>query len=106
MPVCRYVRVSRTRTGSPAYRLTERSGGFLDLAGSDAAGARLDVAHGAVEVGLHALQIGVPAPLGLVVGVTDVVADRRPFAAHRALSHVGDSLQGLPQVFGNGLNRT
>ena len=36
------------------------------------------------------LQVGVPAPLRLVIGMADVVADRRAFAANRTMSHRGN----------------
>jgi hypothetical protein len=62
-------------------------------------------AHALVALGgfgVHRAQIDVPAPLGDVVGVTDVVAGLRPFAANFAnLCH--DLLQKIPDVRGEAL---
>jgi len=52
-----------------------------DLAGLDAAGADAHALAGAVHLGLYRLQIDVPAAAGGVVGVRDVVAELRAFAA-------------------------
>jgi len=61
-------------TGSVLRRLARRR--FDDFAGPDATGAREDVTHRAVHVGVDALQIRAPRPLAPVVGVADVVANR------------------------------
>lgn len=55
--------------------------GLDDFAGADAAGAGADLFVGAFHFRLYRAQVDVPAPLGNVVGVADVVAELRPFAA-------------------------
>lgn len=54
---------------------------FDDFAGLDAAGADAHALAHAIELGLHRLQVDVPAAAGRVVGVRDVVAELRAFAA-------------------------
>jgi hypothetical protein len=54
---------------------------FDDFAGLDAAGADADALATAVDLGLHGLEVDVPAAAGGVVGVRDVVAELRAFAA-------------------------
>src|SRR5439155_16439389 len=55
----------------------------------EAARAHADAAHGAGHHGAHALQIGVPAAIRLVVGVADVVprdgalATNLTYSSHR-----------------------
>jgi hypothetical protein len=55
--------------------------GFDDLAGLDAAGAYADALAGSLNDRLHRLQVYIPAPAGSVVGVGDIVAELRAFAA-------------------------
>ena len=55
---------------------------LLDLARLDAAGADADPLGGAVDQSLHCLQIDIPAALGHVVRVRNVVAELRSFAAN------------------------
>jgi hypothetical protein len=55
--------------------------GFDDFAGFDAAGADANALASAFDLGLDGLQIHVPAATGGVVGVRDVVAELRAFAA-------------------------
>ncbi len=75
---------------------------LYDLA---AAQARRTHPHTLVAVrrlGVHRAQIDVPAPLGDVVGVTDVISRARPFAANFAnLCHC--LLQKIPEVRGQTL---
>jgi hypothetical protein len=52
-----------------------------DLAGLDAAGADAHTLAATVDLGLDGLQVNVPATTGGVVGVRDVVAELRAFAA-------------------------
>jgi hypothetical protein len=54
---------------------------FDDFAGLDAAGADAHALASAVDLGLDGLQVYVPATPGGVVGVRDVVAKLRAFAA-------------------------
>ena len=54
---------------------------FDDFAGLDAAGADADALATAVDLGLDGLEVDVPAAAGGVVGVRDVVAELRAFAA-------------------------
>src|SRR5260370_40017969 len=54
---------------------------FDDLAGLDAARADAHAPAGAVDLGLHRLQVHVPAAAGGVVGVGDVVSKLRTLAA-------------------------
>jgi hypothetical protein len=54
---------------------------FDDFAGLDAAGADADALASAVDLGLDGLEVHVPAAAGGVVGVRDVVAELRAFAA-------------------------
>jgi hypothetical protein len=48
---------------------------LLNFARADTSRADQDSPHVAIYLGAHFLQVGIPSPLGLVVGVTDVVAD-------------------------------
>jgi hypothetical protein len=50
-------------------------GAFFYSSRADASGADQDAADVAVYLGADFLQVGVPSPLGFVVGVADVVAD-------------------------------
>ena len=54
---------------------------LYDFAGLDAAGADAHALAGAADRGLDRAQIDVPAAAGGVVGVGDVVAELRAFAA-------------------------
>ena len=54
---------------------------FDDFAGLDAAGADAHALAGAIHYGLDGLQVYVPAATRGVVGVGDVVAELRAFAA-------------------------
>jgi hypothetical protein len=54
---------------------------FDDFAGLDAAGADTHTLASAVDFGLDRLQVHVPAATSGVVGVRDVVAELRAFAA-------------------------
>ena len=63
---------------------------FDDFAGLDAAGADADTLASAGDLGLDGLQVYVPATPGGVVGVRDVVAELRAFAAE--ITFVGHDL--------------
>ena len=52
-----------------------------DFSGLDAAGADADTLASAVDLCLDGLEVHVPAAAGGVVGVRDVVAELRAFAA-------------------------
>ena len=63
------------------------SGAFLYFAAADASRADEHPAHVTVYLGADVLQVRIPSPLGLVVGVADVVADGRMLLAVGAMSH-------------------
>ena len=69
-----------TRLGRPFF-LSFVKLAFDDFAGLDAAGADADALASAVDLGLDGLEVHVPAAAGGVVGVRDVVAELRAFAA-------------------------
>jgi hypothetical protein len=54
---------------------------FDDFAGLDAAGTDADALASASDLGFNRLQVDVPPTSGSVVGVRDVVAELRAFAA-------------------------
>ena len=58
--------------------------GLSDLAALDAVGAHADALGAAIDLGVYSLQIRAPAPAGHIVGVRDVIAKLRPFAANVA----------------------
>jgi hypothetical protein len=69
-----------TRLGRPvSYSFVSLA--FNDFSGLDAAGADADALASAVDLGLDGLEVHVPAAAGGVVGVRDVVAELRAFAA-------------------------
>jgi hypothetical protein len=87
---------------------------FDDLARLDAAGADAHALADAVDLGLHRLQVHVPAAAGGVVGVGDVVSELRAFAAeftfgchsnapilNRKPSGVGMGIHYLNPIFGD-----
>ena len=55
--------------------------GFNDFAGTQAAGADANALTLAGNLGVYRTQINVPAPLGHVMSVADVVSRLRPLAA-------------------------
>ncbi|MCU1268881.1 MAG: hypothetical protein JWN74_175 [Acidobacteriaceae bacterium] len=55
-----------------------------DFAAAQAGGADADTLARALHFGVDRAQIDVPAPLGHVVGVADVISKLRPFAADLA----------------------
>ena len=63
---------------------------FDDFAGLDAAGADADAFASAGDLGFDRLEVDVPAAPGGVVGVRDVVAKLRAFAAK--ITFVGHDL--------------
>jgi hypothetical protein len=69
------------RLGRFLFREDFEALGFDDLAGLDAAGAHANALAGSLNDSLHRLQVHVPTPTGGVVGVGDVVAELRAFAA-------------------------
>ena len=60
---------------------------LLNLAAPNTSRADQNPAHVAANLSADFLQVGIPAPLGLVVGVADVVADRWMLLAVCAMSH-------------------
>jgi len=60
---------------------------FYHVAGAEAAGADPDVLDGALLYSPDPAQIGLPAPLGMIVGVADIVTHLGPFAAN--ITYVG-----------------
>src|SRR5665648_1224450 len=93
IPGCRRPALARTHE-TPAGRRPAGvswnvSGGALDLAGLEAGGADVDPLRRAGDDCAHALDVGVPAPLGPAVGVGDAVPEARALAADVAVgSHV------------------
>ena len=67
--------------GRPVFLRFVKRLAFDDFAGLDAAGADADALASAVDLGLDWLEVHVPATAGGVVGVRDVVAELRAFAA-------------------------
>ena len=55
--------------------------GFGDFAGTQTTGADADALTLARNLGVYRTQVNVPAPLGHVVSVADVVSRLRPLAA-------------------------
>ena len=62
------------------------SGGLYDFAGLNAAGADAHALADAINDGFDRLQVHVPATASRVVGVGDVVAELRAFAAEITFS--------------------
>jgi hypothetical protein len=58
--------------------------GFDDFAAAQAGGADADAFGRSLDFGVNWAQVDVPAALGDVVGVADVVTELRPFAADLA----------------------
>jgi hypothetical protein len=69
------------RLGRPFFKFCKADLAFDDFAGLDAAGADANALAAAIGLGLDGLQVHVPATPGGVVGVRDVVAELRAFAA-------------------------
>jgi hypothetical protein len=57
---------------------------FYDFAAAQAGSTDADALARALHFGVNRTQIDVPAPLGHVVGVADVISKLRPFAADLA----------------------
>jgi len=55
---------------------------FYDFAGTQATSANADALANTLYLGVDRTQIDVPAPLGHVVGVADVITGARTFAAN------------------------
>ena len=78
--------------GSPFFKLkpartrmrAKQSAGFLDAVTLQALGAYPNPLDRTVNADSDGLEIGIPAPLGSVVRVADVVAGYRPFSADGA----------------------
>jgi hypothetical protein len=70
---------ARTRLGRLFLSFVKLA--FDDFAGLDAAGADADALAAAVDLSLDGLEVDVPATPGGVVGVRDIVAELRAFAA-------------------------
>jgi large subunit ribosomal protein L17 len=75
--------------GSPCF---VSSGRFRDLVRLEAAGAHADAPHCAIHDGSHALQVGVPAAVRLIVRVADVVPRHGALATD--LTHSSHGLSG------------
>jgi len=54
---------------------------FNDFSAAQAGSADADTLGGGADFGVNRAQVDVPAPLGHVVGVADIVAELRPLAA-------------------------
>jgi hypothetical protein len=75
--------------GSPFFKLVNRqifaeSARFPDAITLQALRADPDPARGAIDQDAHGLEVGIPAPLGSIIGVADVIAGNRPLGAHGA----------------------
>jgi hypothetical protein len=57
---------------------------LYDLATTQAGGANPQLLVAGAHLGFHWAQIDIPAPLGDVVGVADVISKLRPLAANVA----------------------
>ena len=71
----------------PAAIANPSSSALLNTSAPETAGANQETLDTAGRGSAHFLQVWVPSPLGLIVGMADVVADRRAFAANRTMSH-------------------
>jgi hypothetical protein len=58
--------------------------GFLDFAAAQAGSADANALGCSLHPGVNRTKIDVPAPLGDIVGVADVISKLRPFAANLA----------------------
>src|SRR5687767_8290812 len=65
-----------------AFRLAQKRLRLLYLSAAQAGGADAQALGGGVDPGADRTQVHVPAALGHVVRVADVVTELRPFAAH------------------------
>ena len=59
---------------------------FNDFAAAQAGGANANPFVAALQFGVDRAQVDVPATLGHIVGVADVISELRPFAADVANS--------------------
>ena len=55
-----------------------------DFIAANATGAHLDPSGCTIDLDLYGLEVGIPAPAGPVVRMTDVIPRRRSLATHRA----------------------
>ena len=53
-----------------------------NFAAAQAGSTDADALGGALHLGVYWAEIDVPAPLGHVMGVADVISELRPFAAY------------------------
>ena len=83
-PVVPIFLTDRIAVGMSGGRGADPSWGFDHLARADARRARADTLGGPVNHGAHSLEVGVPASIGLVVGVAHVVSERGSLAANIA----------------------
>jgi hypothetical protein len=67
--------------------------GFYDLTGTQTTRAYLDIADRTFAQGPNLPQIGLPAALGVVVGMADVITHFRAFAAN--VAHIGHDASSL-----------
>src|ERR1700722_4991836 len=72
---------------SPGSAASRGSGALANLAAADTARTYQHPLDAAADQRAYFLQVGIPAPLGLVIGVADAVAHRGPFAEYPNLSH-------------------
>jgi hypothetical protein len=70
-----------TRLGRPVFFLSFVKLAFDDFAGLDAAGTDANALASTGDLGFDRLKVHVPATPGGVVGVRDIVAELRAFAA-------------------------
>ena len=86
-----------TRQWVRGCRRELRLGGLDDLAATQAGSADAQTLGGAHHAGAHRAQVHVPAALAHVVGVTDLVAEARPLAAHITHSCHKSPVAGLKE---------
>jgi hypothetical protein len=75
-------KIKASRWGGSSKTAFFRYLSFYDLAAAQAGGADAHLARTAVHARPYRPQVDVPAPLGHVVRVADVIARTRPFAAN------------------------
>ena len=67
--------------------MPRESDGALDLIGAEASGTSVHMAGSSVHDSLHALDVGLPCPIGTSVGVRNLDTKGNTLAAAFTLSH-------------------
>ena len=79
--------------------VTEGRSGLGDTTGPDATGAHTHALTGFVDDDVNPLQIGIPSPLGQIVGVTYAMPIYRAFIANLTTSHEGKLLREMNRKY-------